>query len=171
MVIGTTKTFVWTVTTSHPTSYTANRLMVENEPLDLHFTSTGIFNVVLTGKCAAGSDLTMKLCGSKSCLTCTNLISPLFLRRKHTNTYIYRILFHYVANNDIQIYWYTTFTVRVCAFVSVCVCLLREQWDHRKQNENPVWVSPQWLNKAEIASKRAVGNSLGRHTHTHAQTS
>lgn len=54
-----------------------------------------------------------------------SISSPFLKRKKSTHTftsYIYRILFHYVANNDIQIYWYTTFTVRVCAFVSVCVC-------------------------------------------------
>lgn len=80
--------------------------------------------------------------------------------------YIYRILFHYVANNDIQIYWYTTFTVRVCAFVSVCVCVCKESSETTESRMKIPWGSPQWVNKAEIASKRALGDSLGRHTHT-----
>lgn len=44
-------------------------------------------------------------------------------QRKHTHGQVIFTEFYYVANNDIQIYWYTTFTVRVCAFVSVCVCV------------------------------------------------
>lgn len=61
-------------------------------PLGSHLTSIGtfnVFNVVLTGGCAAVSDLTMKLYGGKSCLTLRSppphLISPPFFKRKYTN--------------------------------------------------------------------------------------
>lgn len=95
-----------------------------NMSTDRYWQSTGMMYLM----CAAVSDLTVILWLGKSCLiprSLFHLISFPQKKKKSTHTftsYIYRILFHYVANNDIQIYWYTTFTVRVCAFVSVCVC-------------------------------------------------
>lgn len=80
---------------------------------------------------------------------------------------IYRILFSYVANNDIQVYWYTTFTVRVCSLVCVCGCVKRAVRPQKAEWLSPCEGALDGLTRQRLASKRALGNSLGGHTHTH----
>lgn len=75
-----------------------------------------------------------------------------------------------------EIYWiklqtmtsrYTDTQLLLCVYVHlwVCVWVYKEQWDHRKQNfpsEGPLG----GLTRQRLASERALGDSVGRHTHT-----
>lgn len=62
---------------------------------------------------------------------------------------------------------YTDTQLLLCVYVHlwVCVWVYKEQWDHRKQNfpsEGPLG----GLTRQRLASERALGDSVGRHTHT-----
>lgn len=140
-----------------------------NMSTDRYWQSTGRMYLM----CATVSDLTVLLWLGKSCLIPRSLFHLISFpqKKKSTHTfpsYIYRILFHYVAMTSRYIDTQLLLCVYVHLWVYVCV---KRAVRPQKQNENPVWGSPQWVNKAEIASERALGDSLCRHTHTHTQTS
>lgn len=48
-----------------------------------------------------------------------------------------------------------------CMFICECMCVNRAV----RTEKNPMWGSPQWVNKAETAAKkRALGDFSGAHT-------
>ena len=100
-------------------------------------------------------------------------ISSPFLKRKKAHTHFHLIFteFYFIMLQTMTSRYIDT-QLLLCVYVHlwVYVCVKRAVRP-QKQNENPVWGSPQWVNKAEIASERALGDSLCRHTHTHTQTS
>lgn len=104
----------------------------------------------------------------RSCFTTPVLLHLTWpvLKIKHADrkNYIYRILFNYAANNDIQIYWYTTsFFYFACMCVSECKesSETTESWMEILCDRALDWLSRQ-------REHEGTGRVSGRtHTHTH----